>query len=188
MSKLKIAIDVDCVLNNLMEKTIEAYNTKYNSNLTMDNFTDYDVYNCLPYEEAKNFIDLFIDESIVKALSPRDGAQKAIKQLINKGHEIYFATSTHHITFPWKVEWIKNYFDGFQEKNIICIGNKGLLHVDVLVDDCIDNLLSNFYFDRVCMDFPWNRHVHDEAYGIYRCHNWNEIIKAIDDINKHTKS
>ena len=83
MSKLKIAIDVDSVLNNLMEQTIATYNKKYDCTLSMEDFTDYDVYNCLPYAEAKKFIDLFIDENVVKALSPRDGAQKAIKQLFS---------------------------------------------------------------------------------------------------------
>ena len=28
-------------------------------------------------------------------------------------------------------------------------------------------------------------YVHDEAYGIYRCHNWNDIVKTIDDISKY---
>lgn len=188
MSKLKIAIDIDNILNNLMEKTIEAYNAKYGSNLDMDNFTDYDIYNCLPYNEAKKFVELFLDKDLIISLTPKDGAQKSIKQLINKGYDIYLATSTHYTTFPWKVEWIKRYFNDISDKNIICINDKSLLKVDILIDDCVDNLLSSIYFERICLDFPWNRQVHDEAYDIYRCHSWNEIVKAIDDINKHNKN
>jgi 5'(3')-deoxyribonucleotidase len=70
------------------------------------------------------------------------------------------------------------------KKNIICIGNKGLLNCDVLIDDCVDNLLANKLCNRVLFDCCWNQHVHDDVHLITRVHNWDEIIKVVDEICK----
>ena len=79
-------------------------------------------------------------------------------------------------------------FPFIDEKRIICIHNKSLLHVDVLVDDCAENLIStNPLVDRVLLDRPWNQSIHDDAYGIYRVHNWEEIVAQVDAIYKENQ-
>jgi len=182
MNKFTIAIDVDNVLNNLMDKTIEMYNNKYDASLTVDMFDEYDVYKCLPHDEAQKFIELFQEQDLWASLEPIKNAQWGVKQLIEHGYEVYLATATHHSNFSWKVEWIKYYFGMISEKNIICIHNKGLLKADILIDDCIDNLLSSYWYERVCLDYEWNRNINDEVYGIHRAHDWLEIVDAVNKI------
>lgn len=182
MNKFTVAVDVDCVLNNLMEKTIEAYNTKYNASLTIDIFTEYDIFKCLPPEEAQRFIDLWKDHDLLASLTPLKHAQWGVKQLVEHGYEVYIATATYHSNFSQKVEWLKHYFGMVPEKNIICIYHKGLLKVDVLIDDCIDNLISSRWYERICFDYPWNRNIWDEAYGIRRARNWLEVIDTVNEI------
>lgn len=186
MGKFTVAVDVDCVLNNLMDKAIEMYNTKYDASLTADTFHEYDIFKCLPHEDAIKFTDLFKEHDLWASLTPIKHAQWGVKQLIERGYDVYLATATHHSNFSWKVEWIKHYFGMVPEKNIICIHNKGLLRVDVLIDDCIDNLLASRWYERVCFDYPWNRKIWDEVYGIYRVHNWLEVIDAVNEVfDKH---
>ena len=187
MNKFVVAVDVDNVVNDLVEKLIELYNRTYSANLKFEDFTNYDFFKCLQYDDAQRLMDLFDERELWDSLSPRDGAQRGIKHFINQGYDVYFATDASPITFPWKVEWLRKYFSMVPENNIICINNKGLLQANVLIDDNIDNLLSSQYYDRVCIDYAWNRDVHDEVYAINRAHNWDEIVEVVDKLYEYDK-
>ena len=54
--------------------------------------------------------------------------------------------------------------------------------MDVLIDDCVDQLISNIHCHRICVDRPWNQDVWDEVYGFNRCDNWNEIYEVVNKI------
>ena len=60
------------------------------------------------------------------------------------------------------------------------------MKADVLIDDNIDNLLSGYY-GRVCLDYPWNRDVHDDIHDIFRAYNWDEIVGIVDKIYEYDK-
>ena len=184
MNKLTICVDVDSVLNDLMEKTIATYNNRYDTKLSIKNFTDYDIFKNLLYDDAEKFIALWQEEELWKSLDPRRGSQRGVKKLVDNGHDVYFATATHPNNFAWKVEWLQRYFGMIPSKNIICICNKGLLNCDVLIDDYVDNLLSNKMCHRVLFDCYWNQDVHDDAHLITRVHDWDEIIKVVNEISE----
>ena len=184
MNKLTICVDIDGVLNDLMEKTIATYNNRYNAKLYIEDFTDYDIFKDLPYDEAEKFVALWQEEELWNSLEPRKGSQRGIKKLVDDGHEVYFATATHPNNFAWKVEWIQHYFGMIPSKNIICICNKGLLNCDVLIDDYTENLLANKLCHRVLFDCCWNKDVYDDAHFITRVRNWDEIIEVVNKICK----
>ena len=184
MNKLVICVDVDSVLNDLMEKTIVMYNNRYNAKLSIEDFTDYDIFKDLAYDDAEKFIALWYEEELWNALEPRNGSQRGIKKLVDDGHDVYFATATHPKNFAWKVEWLQRYFGVVPSKNIICICNKGLLNCDVLIDDYAENLLANKLCHRVLFDCCWNKHVRDDIHLITRAHNWDEIIEVVNKIGE----
>ena len=186
MGKFKVAIDCDNVCNNLMVKLIELYNKRYNAQFKLEDFTEYDFFKCLPYDTAENLINLLFEKSLWDSLSPMHHAQNGIKNFVDQGYEVYFVTASNPETFQWQVDFLQKYFSTIPKKNIIYTHHKGMLNVDVLVDDSIDNLLNGHY-DRVCMDAPWNRNVRDEVYGIYRALNWPEIVNAVNKIYKLNK-
>jgi 5'(3')-deoxyribonucleotidase len=167
-----------------MEKTIMMYNNRYNTQLSLSDFTDYDIFKDLPYDEAEKLIALWYEEELWNSLEPRCGSQRGVKKLVDDGHDVYFATATHPKNFAWKVEWLQHYFGMVQSKNIICICNKGLLNCDVLIDDCVDNLLANKLCYRVLFNCCWNQHVNDDVHLITRVHNWDEIIEVVNEICK----
>lgn len=185
MHKFTVALDCDEVLNNLIEKTLELYNEQHGTQLALDSFTDYDFYKCLPFEDAEDLTAMFLKKELWDSLSPAPDSQWGVKKLIDSGYDVYVATATHHTNFNWKIDWFMKNFPFIDEKRIICIHNKSLLHVDVLVDDCAENLIStNPLVDRVLLDRPWNQSIHDDAYVIYRVHNWEEIVAQIDALYK----
>lgn len=179
-----ICVDIDNILNNLTEKVIEVYNTRNNKDIQMASITSYNFYDCLSREDANDIIDLFKEKSLWDSLKPLEGSQNGLKQLLKMGHKVYLATATDTLNFDWKVAWIKQYYPFIPEDNIIRIIDKSLLKCDVLVDDCLDNLIGSFA-ERITLDYPWNHNeLKDYAYSIRRAYNWTDIINIISDIER----
>jgi len=180
-NKYRIAVDVDGILNDLMEKMIEFFNQKYNKNYTIDMISEYDLSKVF-LEDWKLMTNLFLERTLWDSLKPTEHSQNSIKELINKGYEVYLITATNPINFPWKVEWIKIYFPEISTKNIICACDKSIFNVDFMIDDCLDNLIGNRLCERIVLDKPWNRNINDDIYCIHRAMNWKEIVDLINFI------
>lgn len=182
-----IMCDVDGVLNDLVEKTLELYNSRYNKNIQISEITTYNFFECLSYEDAQGIISLFKEKSLWDSLKPLAGAQNAIKQLIKREHQVYLATATDPINFEWKIEWLKQYFPFIPSDNVIRIMDKSLLKCDVLIDDNLDNLI-NVFCDRIVLNQPWNQsQTKNYAYNIWRAYEWCEIPNIINNIEKEMK-
>lgn len=182
-----IMCDVDNILNSLAERTIEIYNSRNNKNIQVSDIVSYNFYDCLPKEDADGIVSLFKEKSLWDSLRPLEGSQNGLKQLIKKGHRVYLATATDPINFEWKMAWIKQYYPFIPDDNVIRIMDKSLLKCDVLIDDCLDNLISSST-ERVTLDYPWNHNeLKDYAYGIRRAYNWSDINNIINDIDKEMK-
>ena len=182
-----ICVDIDGILNNLAERTIEVYNSHSNKHIQLSDITSYNFYDCLPKEDADGIIDLFKDKSLWDSLKPLEGSQSGLKQLIKRGHKVYLATATDPINFEWKIAWLKQYFPFIPEDNVIRIMDKSLLRSDVIIDDCLDNLINSFA-ERVTLNYPWNQNeLKDYAYGIRRAYNWSDIVNIINNIERDLK-
>lgn len=182
-----IMCDIDNILNNLAEKVVEVYNYRTKKNIQLSDIISYNFYDCLPREDADGIVSLFKEKSLWDSLKPLEGSQNSLKQLIKKGHQIYLATATDPINFEWKITWLKQYFPFIPEDNIIRIMDKSLLKADVIIDDCLDNLISSFA-ERIVLDYPWNHNeLKDYAYGIRRAYTFNDIINIINNIEKEMK-
>ena len=184
---LKIAIDFDSTLFPSMEKVVEIYNKKHDTSLDMSHITMYNLHDSFPADIADELIELFVDKEIYSSLQPYKGAIRAVKTLVEQGHEIYIATSTDVRNMEWKEELLQKHFPFIPKKNLIRIHNKGLLNVDVLVEDKLDNL-KNTFAHGVCFDQPWNNDIDtDYVYGLYRIHHWGEINNVIQSIERKDK-
>lgn len=182
-----IVCDIDNILNNLAEKAIEVYNSNSNKNIQISDIISYNFYDCLSKEDADGIVSLFKKKSLWDSLKPLEGAQNGLKQFIKKGHRVYLATATDPINFEWKTAWLKQYFPFIPEDNVIRIMDKSLLKADVLIDDCLDNLISSFA-ERVVLDYPWNHNeIKDYAYGIRRAYAWSDIVNIINNIEREMK-
>ena len=180
----KIAIDFDSTLFPTMEKVLEVYNRRHNANIELSQITMYNLHDNFEASIADELMELFVEKEVYFSLQPYKGAVRAVKALVEQGHEIYIATSTDVRNMEWKDELIKKHLPFIPRNNLIRIHNKALLNVDVLVEDKLDNLKSTFA-DRVCFNQPWNEDERtDYAYSIYRVHHWGEIINVINEIER----
>ena len=184
---LRIAIDFDSTLFPTMEKVIEIYNKRHDTFIDISKITEYSLHDNFPADVADELIALFVEKEVYDCLQPYKGAARAIKTLVEQGHEIYIATSTDVRNMEWKEELLQKHFPFIPKKNLIRIHNKSLLNVDVLIEDKLDNLKSIFA-DRVCFNQPWNiDNDADYVYSISRIHHWGEIINIIQSIERKDK-
>jgi len=184
---LKIAIDFDSVLFPTMEKVIELYNNNYNTNIEVSQITAYNLYDDFPTNVADELIELFTDKSVYDNLQPYKGAIRAVKTLVEQGHEVYVATASSTKNMEWKEQLLQKHFPFIPKNNVILIHNKALLNIDVLVDDNLEHLKATFAH-RVCFNQPWNVDEDtDYVYSISRIHHWGEIINLINNIERKNK-
>ena len=181
---LRIAIDFDGTLFPTIEKVFEIYNKCHGTNVNLSQITAYSLYDSFSADVADELLELFVEKDVYNNLQPYKGSIRTIKTLVERGHEIYIATSSDIRNMEWKEELLQKHFPFIPKDNLIRIHNKSLLNVDVLVEDKLDNLRSTFA-DRICFDQPWNRDVDvDYVYSISRVHNWGEILNAISNIER----
>ena len=182
-----IMCDIDDVLNDLIPKTIAAYNARTNKNIQPEDITAYDFYDCLTPEDASGVLEMFKDKKLWDSLRPLPGSQKGLRALTNAGHQVYLATATLPETFPWKIEWLKKYFSFINSDYVIRIKNKSLLNCDIMIDDNLDNLCGNICA-RITLDYPHNQSASkDYAYDIKRAHNWRDIVNYVNELERKSK-
>lgn len=183
----RIAIDFDSTLFPTVEKVIEIYNKRHNASLDISQITAYSLYDNFEVDVADELVELFVDKEVYSSLQPYKGAVRAVKTLIEQGHEVYIATSTDVRNMEWKEQLLQKHFPFIPKNNLIRIYNKSLLNIDVLIEDRLDNLKSTFA-ERVCFSQPWN--INDNAdyvYSILRFHHWGEINNIINSIERKSK-
>ena len=184
---MMIICDIDCVINDLMDKVLLIYNSRHGKNIKMSDITTYDFCDCLPSEDADAMEELFKDKELWDSLEPLPDSRWGIETLINLGHKVVFATATHACNFEWKCKWMIEKFGLINSNDIIRIMDKGLLKGDVIIDDCLDNLTRSSC-ERICLDYPYNRDERlDYIYDIKRAYNWQDIINIINNIEKENE-
>ena len=178
-----ICCDVDGVLNNLMDVILDAYNSKHDSNYTLKNVTCHNWKKCFAPEIAVGLEYISTDPNIWSKVSPLDGAQDFLKRLIHDGHQVYLVTNNSPHTYGQKFDWIRKHFPFIEPSNIVCMTDKWLFNCDIMIEDCLETLIKKSYYSRILRDQPWNQSNKDYIYGIRRCHSFDEIVAAVNEIN-----
>ena len=180
-----IAVDWDCVLNNLVDKALEIYNAQSGKNIQIADLTSYNFYDCLQKEDADGIVKLFKNKAMWDALTPIEGSRKGLQKLLDDGHRVYIVTATATENWHWKISWFKKYFPFFNTDNIILMKDKSLFRCQIMIDDCYDNLVKNKLCNKIILNYPWNQdEAKDWVHGTYRCMNWNEIIESVNKIQE----
>ena len=184
---LKIAIDFDSTLFPTLEKVLDIYNNRHTTNISLSQIVTYSLHESLGNNIADELLNIFVDQNVYTNLHPYSNSIKTVKYLIEHGHEIYIATSSDIENLKWKEQLLQKYFPFIPKKNLICIHNKSLLSVDVMIEDNMENLIQTFA-ERICFDQPWNSNKEkDYVYSISRAYNWSDVINIINDIERKNK-
>ena len=181
---MTIMVDIDDTICNMQQTAIDIFNKKYNTSYTINDFHDYDVMSCMSFDHANKMLEIYGQPGLYNAVRPLKGAQDGLQKLINDGHQIYLVTSAIPRTYGEKVEFVKRYFPFIDEAHVVAMKHKHLFRCDVMIEDCLQNLLAKPYYHRVCFNQPWNQSTKDYVYDINRCYNWNDVLAAVNKINE----
>lgn len=179
-----IACDVDNVLNNLQETVVKLFNERYGTNYTLNDFHNYKVANVLPVKEAVDMKEMYGENEIYDHVRPIVGSQEGLQKLINGGDDVYLVTDAIPKNYNEKITWLHHFFPFIDNAHIVALKHKNLFKCDIMIEDNPHNLLASCYYDRICMDYPWNRQLKDHVYGIYRCNGWDQIVDAVNKIKE----
>lgn len=179
-----ICIDVDDTICDLQKVVVELFNKRYGSSYKLEDFTDFDIMNILPTQDAVVMRDIYGETGLYNKVKPMLGAQKALEKLVNFGHNVYLVTAAIPKTYGEKVAFIQRFFPYIDDNHIICMKHKWMFNCDIMIEDNLQTLLERPHYHRILVNQPWNQYNKDWVYGINRCNNWNEIIEVVNQINE----
>lgn len=182
---MKILLDFDEVINTMTHHWVNTLNCVYGTSVNFDDVNEWDMHKAFPTLTEDEIYNPLHLQTFWNGVEIMPGAREGIQTLLTQGHEIYIVTSAHPDTIKWKAEWLQRELPEIPWSNVIVANNKSLIEGDILVDDGLHNLYEGSYI-KVLFDKPWNRNVDKSKLTdiIHRVHNWDEIIKLIEELNK----
>ena len=184
---MRICVDVDDILCNLVSTGVKLYNAKMNKNIALSDITSFHLHECLDCKDADGIVEIFNSNDIYNHLKPIPDSQWGLETLVNQGHHVFLATATPYRSFANKVEWVCEHFTCITPQDIVCIQDKSVINCDIMVDDKLDNLTKNLC-ERIVLDYPWNRDKDkDFVYDIIRTYGWKDIVNIINELERKDK-
>ena len=184
---MKIGIDVDNTIVNTTSCVIAQHYADTGERLTLDDIKTYYIENYVSDDYKDDFHLIFLKKEMWKRVQVLPNCVEVIKRLHDRGDSIYFVTSTEPQNVAKKARFLQRTFPFLDiRKRLITTHCKQMIGVDILIDDCIDNVVGADYTS-ILMDYPWNSTAifDDAAYdNIYRVFDWLQVEPMIEYIQK----
>ena len=182
-----IGVDIDNCLISTTEAVLSQHYVDTGERLTLDDITSYYIENHVSEEYRDDFHLIFLKKEMWKRAKVIPNCVEVIKRLHNQGHQIYFVTSTEAKNVAKKSSFLQRTFPFLDiRKRLITTHNKQMIRCDLLIDDCIDNVLNADYVS-ILLDYSWNSTaIFDDASDdkIYRVFDWTQVEPMIEYIQK----
>lgn len=176
---MKILVDVDDTIGDLLSAWLDFLNNKYGTNIHNDEITEWDITKFFPSLTREQIYEPLHTDEFWKTVKPKPGAAKYMKLLLDAGFEIYLCTSTDYRNIRAKFEFfIKKYFPFIKWDDVIVTHKKQMIKADYLIDDGVHNLEGG-EFTKLLVSSPHNRAYNAEANGMIRVNNWHEIYRLL---------
>lgn len=187
---MRIAIDIDGVLNTLDSTVLEIYNEDSGDNLAPEDITEYHIENFVKPEYKENFYKYFLDKRVWQKIKVVEGCQEIIAKFIEEGNEIIFVTKTECENLVKKRNWLDRTFpfiglDNLRRMLYSC-PQKQYIIADILIDDGIFNLTGKRTYYSILFDKPYNQ-TSKNIPRLTRVHNWNEVYNAVKMVERLMK-
>ena len=182
-----ILVDMDDTIEQLLKTWLARINEQCGRCVAPDDVKEWNLaaaYPGLTQEQVYGVADV---PGFWKDVEPVPGAAEALKHFMDEGHEVYIVTATEsgHVEEKMR-DVLFRYFPFLSWSQVIITSRKQLIRGDVLIDDGIHNLEGGAY-RKILVTAPYNRYYDAEANGMIRVHNWDEIVRIIDEMAKEGK-
>lgn len=192
---MKIGVDLDAVLGDIMTPLTDFHNRKYGTKHKLEDNTNYDlslIWGCSKDEVVSRVYEFYFSPQLEQIL-PIEGAIDGVKKLAEE-HELHVITSRPYVIDKPTRKWINKHFPNqfrsiFHTNQMSKSGTPRKkkseackqLGIELIIDDHTD-----FVFDCVSIgikaflfDAPWNQAAKKNI-NVVRVKSWKEIVKRMN--------
>ena len=187
MRKLRILVDMDQVLNNLLNRWVEYLNARYGEDANARDIKKWDL-SCVYPGLTKEEVDRPISEDAFwEGLGTMPHSVETLERMIGDGHEVYVVTAASvYRTIPAKIDWLLANYPFLTWEDVVIVRKKQMVSGDVLIDDAVHNLEGGDYF-KILVDSPNNTGYNAEENGMVRAADLKEAYEIIKkEFGQHT--
>ena len=169
-NKIRIAIDMDEVIADTIDKFIELYKREHNTLIRLDEMDGKEFNEMLP-DDIKQTLKAYLHQpGFFRDLKVMPGSQEVVKALCDK-YDVYIVSAA--MEFPNslldKHDWLAEHFPFIHWMNIIFCGNK-IVDVQIMIDDRIRNFVG-FNGRKLLFSSPHNHLITEYE----RVNSWSEV-------------
>ncbi|WP_443937191.1 5' nucleotidase, NT5C type [Pedobacter sp. MW01-1-1] len=170
----KIAIDMDEVIADALEKFIRLYNRDYQIPLDLKIEPGNEIYHHLPENINQKWFEYINEPGFFRDLPVIPDSQDVIKALQEK-YDVYIVSAAMEFrnSLIDKYDWLADHFPFIDWQHIMFCGNK-IVDADILIDDRTKNFM-NFKGRPLLFSSPHNLLITEYE----RVNNWQEVAKLL---------
>ena len=181
-SDIKILIDVDDTIEDLIPAWVEWLNSKHNLSVKYEEIDCWEIYRKFPMlNKEEVFEPLFVDD-FWKTVKPKKDAVLYVHKLFEDGYDLYLCTNSNIETIKNKREYIIDTYFPYLKDKMIIISNKQMLRADFLIDDNPNNLIGGTY-NKILFSCAHNKDLNteDKRKMYLITDSWEKIYNSITD-------
>ena len=186
---MKIAVDIDGVLLDLIGRFCNIYNKEFNTNKTAKDITRWEFFK--DWKVSEELIYAIFHKAYKDSMSLPlidESAPRILKEL-NKKHHVDLVTA-RNIDFKQYLLERLNSLDikkGIHYRKLIHVETKPYdlklqLNHDIIIDDnpnLVESIIVFNYKTLLLYDQPWNQNLKENG-NVKRVYNWSQIRKLIN--------
>lgn len=168
--KLRIAIDMDEVLADTIDKFIEVYRRDHNTEILLQEMNGKEFHELLPDTLNHSWRDYINTPGFFRDLKVMPRAQEIVKELCQK-YDVYVVSAAMEFRHSLndKYDWLEEHFPFIDWKHIVFCGYK-IVDVDIMIDDRIRNFVG-FKGRSILYSSPHNFYITEYE----RVDNWTNV-------------
>ena len=174
-NRLRIAIDMDEVLADTITAQLDWFRERHGYRLTKEALAGRRLEAAVDAGHFAEHDAMLHEGSFFGGLPVMPGSQSAVAEIARR-HDIFVASAAtdYPRSCSHKYDWVLRNFPMIPPKHIVFCGDKGVLAVDVLIDDNC-NQLRSFSGRGLLYSAPHNLGVE----GWTRLHNWDDALRLL---------
>ncbi|MDD5416648.1 MAG: hypothetical protein PHU12_01595 [Candidatus Aenigmarchaeota archaeon] len=192
---MKIAVDVDAVLLDLVTPFLDFYNERHKTSFETHMVKHYNFHKSFggTLESEVALLMEFCTTEAFRNLTPVKGSVAAVKKL-HKKHELIIVTSRNpglkKLTEYQLNKYFPNCFDKIIFTNEHCGPQKGKskkaiiiskINPDIVIEDCLDYLLDLPKATKgILLNYPWNQNKLPK--NVERAMDWKQVLEIIENV------
>lgn len=185
-SPMRVGLDVDDVLLNLMDRWLELYNEEWDDNLAKRDVTTWDFFEHVRPECGKKIYD-FLVPSIYEGVEALEGAAEFVQAIRDLGHIPVYVSSCglpplEPVTAEAKMARLLDLDIALLGDEFIASRDKSKAPVNFLLDDGLHNIEAFQNGLAVIFDQPWN---HSVMTPYSRARSYDDALSFIDIYARH---